>query len=103
MVLRQRIDQDQHWFVRWALLCAGVGVGHAGRVLEGGEQCGEHGLLLDHVMFKTVDQSSQFRQSAGGGVGVLEQFGEGTDVGMLCAKLRERCCYPVGVQAIRCV
>ena len=34
-----------------------VGVGHAGRVLEGGEQCGEHGLLFDHVMFKTVDQS----------------------------------------------
>ena len=31
---------------------------------------------------------------------MLEQFGEGIDVSVLCAQLRERCCYPVGVQAI---
>ena len=37
-------------------ICRGP-VGHARRVLEGGGQCSEHGVLLDHVMFKTVDQS----------------------------------------------
>ena len=55
VILAQRIDQDQHWLLR----CVGVrvGVGHARRVLEGGGQCDEHGVLFDHVMFKTVDQS----------------------------------------------